>query len=108
MQDIVLDIIHSVTGASSQQLNAIIALAAISVAGFAIYAVLTIARIENRLMSVDSITDWENWGEKAAFPNCYRIAFIDNYKHGGTQQASIGDLTEKYERAAGRLAKESG
>lgn len=48
MTDVFLDIIHSVTGASSQQLNAIIALAAISVAGFAIYAVLTIAKHGDR------------------------------------------------------------
>lgn len=35
---------QTVTGATPQQLNAIIALAAISLAGFAIYAVLALAK----------------------------------------------------------------
>lgn len=61
--------------------------------------------IENRLMSVDSITDWESWGEKQAYPHCYRIAHIDNYKHAATQQASLADLSDKAEKASRRLAK---
>lgn len=44
MQDIILNLIDLVSGASPQQFNSIIALAAISVAGFAIYAVLIIAK----------------------------------------------------------------
>ncbi|MBY5744648.1 hypothetical protein HFO28_13770 [Rhizobium leguminosarum] len=61
--------------------------------------------IENHLMSTDSITDWEAWGEKKAFPHCYRIAHIDNYKHAGTLPTSVTDLQDRADKANRLLAK---
>lgn len=64
--------------------------------------------IENRLMSVDSITDWEEWSEKKALPNCYRIAHIDNYKHGGTLAASgVGNVDAAARNLRRRMAEET-
>lgn len=48
--------------------------------------------IENHLMSVDSITDWEKWDTPYSQPNCYRIAQIDNYKNNGTLRNASENL----------------
>lgn len=46
--------------------------------------------IENRLISVDSATDWEKQDPKHSHPNAYRIAHVDSYRHKGTQPVGEG------------------
>lgn len=61
--------------------------------------------IENQLLTTDSITDWEAWGDKQAFPRCYRIAHIDNYRHAGTLPSSVLELEAQADKTNRRLAK---
>lgn len=58
--------------------------------------------IENRLMSVDSVTDWEKWDHsKHSHPSCYRIAYIDNYRHKGTRGLTPNEVTIGEKNPAG-------
>lgn len=50
--------------------------------------------IENHLISVDSITDWNSWASPFAQLNCYRVAFVDPYINRGTQRGSENYLGE--------------
>lgn len=47
--------------------------------------------IENKLVTVDSITDWKKWDEKHTQPNLYRLAHVDPHLHNGTLRGKDSD-----------------
>lgn len=60
--------------------------------------------IENKLVTVDSITDWTRWNEKHSQPNLYRLAHVDPHVNRGTLRGSddaMGLTTADYDDLKG-------
>lgn len=49
--------------------------------------------IENKLVTVDSVTDWKTWDEKHSQPNLYRLAYVDSHLNNGTLRGNETEFT---------------